>query len=188
MAPHPAGEGTVSITYLWLGLDKTRGWVVAAGSARPDFPNDIERLLLKTAVNQAVIELQGMEVLAGRERLAESERLKDRLHAENIYLHQELSCDQRWGEIVGRCSALKEIRRLVEQVAPTNATVLILGETGTGKELIARAIHRLSGRKERALVKLNCAAIPTGLLEAELLGHEKGAFTGAIAQRIGGHQ
>ena len=88
-------------------------------------------------------------------------------------------------EIVGRSAAIKRVLREVETVAPTDATVLILGETGTGKELIARAVHRLSGRKDLPFVTLNCAAIPTGLLESELFGYEKGAFTGALAQKIG---
>src|SRR5262249_35817894 len=88
-------------------------------------------------------------------------------------------------EIIGESPALKRILKQVETVAPTDSTVLILGESGTGKELIARAIHHLSPRRERAFMKVNCAAIPTGLLESELFGHEKGAFTGAIAQRIG---
>src|SRR6185503_16733972 len=92
---------------------------------------------------------------------------------------------RNFNEIVGTSTALKAVLKQVEVVAPTESTVLILGETGTGKELIARAIHNLSFRRERTLVKINCAAIPTGLLESELFGHEKGAFTGAIAQRIG---
>jgi len=90
-----------------------------------------------------------------------------------------------FGEIIGESPALKTALNLVSVVAPTDSTVLILGETGTGKELIARAIHNLSSRRERAFVKLNCAAIPLGLLESELFGHEKGAFTGAIAQKTG---
>src|SRR5438105_11932482 len=88
-------------------------------------------------------------------------------------------------QIIGNSSALKHVLQLVETVAPSDSTVLLLGETGTGKELIARAIHDRSQRKDRTLVKLNCAAIPTGLLESELFGHEKGAFTGAISQKIG---
>src|SRR5215813_12556663 len=93
--------------------------------------------------------------------------------------------DSRFSEIVGHSAALRRVLQEVETVAPTDATVLLLGETGTGKEVIARAIHRLSRRSAQAFVKLNCAAIPTGLLESELFGHERGAFTGAIAQRIG---
>jgi len=136
-------------------------------------------------VNHAVIELQRAEVLAVHNRAEETERLKNQLHAQNLYLRQELDNEQQWEEIVGRSKVLKKVLRLVEQVAPTNACVLVEGETGTGKELIARAIHRLSERKEEAFVKLNCAAIPTGLLESELFGHERGAFTGAIAQKLG---
>ena len=93
--------------------------------------------------------------------------------------------DSRFSEIVGHSAALRRVLQAVETVAPTDATVLLLGETGTGKEVLARAIHRRSQRSAQAFVKLNCAAIPTGLLESELFGHERGAFTGAIAQRIG---
>src|SRR6202008_3142078 len=96
-----------------------------------------------------------------------------------------ISTEHNFQEIIGESPALKRMLKQVEIVAPTDSTVLIRGETGTGKELIARAIHSLSGRSERTLVKINCAAIPTGLLESELFGHEKGAFTGAIAQRVG---
>jgi formate hydrogenlyase transcriptional activator len=111
--------------------------------------------------------------------------LKDRLAAEKVYLEEELRTNYNFEEIVGHSPALQRALHQVETVAPTDSTVLILGETGTGKELIARAIHDLSGRRERTLVKVNCAAIPTGLLESELFGHERGAFTGAISQRIG---
>jgi len=96
-----------------------------------------------------------------------------------------ISTEHNFEEIIGESPALKRTLKQVEIVAPTDSTVLLLGETGTGKELIARAIHNLSFRHERTLVKVNCAAIPTGLLESEMFGHEKGAFTGAIAQRIG---
>jgi len=184
LMPNPVGDGEVSMAHFWMGLEKEIG-VVVAGSQRAGFPTDIETLLLKVAVNQAVIELQAAQVRAERQRAEEIDRLKNQLHAENIYLRQELDTEQHWDEIVGQSKVLKKVLTLVEQVAPTNACVLIEGETGTGKELIAQAIHRLSDRKEQAFVKLNCAAIPTGLLESELFGHEKGAFTGAIAQRIG---
>jgi len=111
--------------------------------------------------------------------------LKKRLAEEKLYLEEEIRTEYHFEEIIGESSALKRILKQVESVGPTNATVLILGETGTGKELIARAIHDLSPRRKRTFVKLNCAAIPTGLLESELFGHEKGAFTGAISQKIG---
>jgi transcriptional regulator with GAF, ATPase, and Fis domain len=115
-------------------------------------------------------------------RLAE---LRDRLNQEKEYLKEELNVEHRFEDIVGESTGLRQVLREIETVAPTDATVLIQGETGTGKELLARAIHRLSPRSERTFIKLNCAAIPAGLLESELFGHEKGAFTGAIARKIG---
>ncbi len=111
--------------------------------------------------------------------------LKNKLASEKVYLEEEIKTEYNFEEIIGRSAALRHVLQQVETVAPTDAVVLIHGETGTGKELIARAIHNLSARCERTLVRLNCAAIPTGLLESELFGHEKGAFTGAIAQRVG---
>lgn len=111
--------------------------------------------------------------------------LSDRLKQEKQYLEEELRTTYNFEEIVGKSEGLRRVLKQVETVAPTDATVLVLGETGTGKELVARAIHDLSNRHEHTFVKLNCSAIPFGLLESELFGHEKGAFTGAIAQRIG---
>jgi len=124
--------------------------------------------------------------------LGEITELKDKLAKEKLYLEDEIRTESNFGEIIGESAALKRILKQVQTVAPTDSTVLIMGETGTGKELIARAIHNLSKRRERTFVKINCAAIPTGLLESELFGHERGAFTGAIAQKAGrfelGHQ
>jgi formate hydrogenlyase transcriptional activator len=112
-------------------------------------------------------------------------RLKDKLTEEKLYLEEEFRSEMGFEQIIGSSPALRHVLQLVETVAPSDSTVLLLGETGTGKELIARAIHERSRRKERTFVKLNCAAIPTGLLESELFGHEKGAFTGAITQKVG---
>ena len=112
-------------------------------------------------------------------------QLKERLEQQNLYLEDEIREEHGFDEIIGRSASLRAVLREVEIVAPTDSTVLIYGETGTGKELIARAIHDRSARHANPFVKLNCAAIPTDLLESELFGHEKGAFTGAIAQRIG---
>jgi formate hydrogenlyase transcriptional activator len=140
-------------------------------------PSDAEHL---TAVSQtASVAIQN--ALAYRQ-LAEA---TDKLAVEKLYLESELHTHIGDQELVGQSVAIKNILKQIETVAPTDATVLILGETGTGKEIIARAIHNLSPRRERTLVKLNCAAIPTGLLESELFGHEKGAFTGALTQKVG---
>jgi formate hydrogenlyase transcriptional activator len=115
----------------------------------------------------------------------EIRELKDKLAQENLYLEDEIRSEMNFAQIVGKSASLRRVLKQVETVAPTDSTALIYGDTGTGKELIARAIHGLSPRRSKPFVKLNCAAIPTGLLESELFGHEKGAFTGAIAQRIG---
>jgi formate hydrogenlyase transcriptional activator len=115
----------------------------------------------------------------------EIRELRDQLSKEKLYLEDEIRTEMNFAQIIGNSSSLRKVLKHVETVAPTDSTVLIYGETGTGKELIARAIHDLSPRRSKPFVKLNCAAIPTGLLESELFGHEKGAFTGAIAQRIG---
>jgi formate hydrogenlyase transcriptional activator len=140
-------------------------------------PEDVDFLL--RAAGQLAIAIEN--ALAYRE-IAE---LKDKLAQEKLYLEDEIRGELDFEGIVGQSSALRHVLNLVETVAPSDSTVLLLGETGTGKELIARAIHERSRRKDRTFVKLNCAAIPTGLLESELFGHERGAFTGAIAQKIG---
>jgi formate hydrogenlyase transcriptional activator len=122
----------------------------------------------------------------------DQKRTEERLHNENVrldqervYLEEQIRSEMGFEQIIGRSSALQEVLELVETVAPSDSTVLLLGETGTGKELIARALHERSRRQSKTFVKLNCAAIPTGLLESELFGHEKGAFTGAIIQKVG---
>ena len=120
-----------------------------------------------------------------RAALTEVAQLRDRLQAENIYLLEEVKQHQGFEEIIGRSPVLQRALRQVEQVAPTDTTVLILGETGTGKELVARAIHNLSARKDRPMVTVNCGAISAGLVESELFGHEKGAFTGAVSRKVG---
>ena len=117
--------------------------------------------------------------------LLEVEYLKNRLEEENIYLRQEIKLSYNFENIISRSEKFTQVLAQVEQVAATDATVLILGETGTGKELIARAVHNLSTRSERSLVKVNCAALPANLIESELFGHEKGAFTGAVARKVG---
>jgi transcriptional regulator with GAF, ATPase, and Fis domain len=111
--------------------------------------------------------------------------LRDRLSQEKEYLESEINLENRYEDIVGESKGLRRVLKEIETVAPTDATVLIQGESGTGKELLARAIHRLSPRSERTFIKLNCAAIPAGLIESELFGHEKGAFTGALNRKIG---
>ena len=140
---------------------------------------DDEVAFLTQVANQVAI---GVENALAYREIAD---LRDRLAQEKLYLEDELRGEMDFEGIVGQSSALRHVLNLVETVAPSDSTVLMLGETGTGKELIARAIHDRSRRKDRTFVKVNCAAIPTGLLESELFGHERGAFTGAISQKIG---
>ena len=117
--------------------------------------------------------------------LSEVKRLQQQLEAENVYLREEIKLEHNFEEIIGRSDVLKEVLAKVEQVGPTDTTVLILGETGTGKELVARAIHHASLRNKRPLLKVNCATLPANLIESELFGHEKGAFTGALTKQVG---
>ncbi len=120
-----------------------------------------------------------------REALQEVKKLKNRLEAENVYLQQEIKLDHNFEEIITASDVFKKVLGKVEQVSSTDASVLILGETGTGKELLARAVHNISQRSKRPLVKVNCAALPANLIESEFFGHERGAFTGALARKIG---
>jgi formate hydrogenlyase transcriptional activator len=160
----------------------SRGRAVAAltinrRTDNPFLPDEID--FLQEASGQIAIAIENCLAFS------QISELKERLAQEKVYLEEEIRSDMGFEQIVGNSPALKRVLQLVETVASSNSTVLLLGETGTGKELIARAIHDRSGRKNRTFVKLNCAAIPTGLLESELFGHEKGAFTGAITQKIG---
>ena len=140
-------------------------------------PRDVT--LLKQVAAQISV---GIENARAYSEIAE---LKDKLAEEKLYLQDEIRSELNFEEIVGESPALKHVLAQAKNVASSDATVLVLGETGTGKELIARAIHRMSMRKDASFIKLNCAAIPTGLLESELFGHEKGAFTGAVSQKVG---
>ncbi len=115
----------------------------------------------------------------------EIRRLKDQLERENVYLREEIGASVDIGSLVGKSPVLQKALKAIERVAPTDSTVLITGETGTGKELVAQAIHRLSPRKDKALIKVNCSALPPTLIESELFGHEKGAFTGAVSRKVG---
>jgi predicted ATPase/transcriptional regulator with GAF, ATPase, and Fis domain len=137
------------------------------------------------AATKDEIERRRAAELALREAVTELEGLKNRLEAENVYLQEEIRAQHNFEEIVGNSPALLDALHLVERVSATESTVLIIGETGSGKELFARAIHSLSSRRDRTLVKVNCGAIPAGLVESELFGHAKGAFTGALQRRIG---
>lgn len=158
--------------------DRVLGTLNIASREPSAFTDDDVELLTQVA-KQIAIAVDNARVYN------EIRELKNQLEKEKLYLEEEIRTDHNFEEIIGESPSLKRVLKQVEIVAPTDSSVLILGETGTGKELIARALHHLSGRGERAFVKLNCAAIPTGLLESELFGHEKGAFTGAIAQKIG---
>jgi formate hydrogenlyase transcriptional activator len=149
------------------------------GSRQESFFKDGDLQFFSQAADQVAIALENA---LSFQRI---EELNARLAEEKVYLEDEIRTDNRFEEIVGQSRVLKAVLKQVETVAPTDSTVLIYGETGTGKELLARAIHDLSSRRQGTFVKLNCAAIPMGLLESEMFGHEKGAFTGAIAQRIG---
>jgi formate hydrogenlyase transcriptional activator len=179
IAQHLLAEGVKSFCSIPLhSHDRILG-TLNIGRLREDaFTGDEVGLLTQVAQQIAIAVENG---LAYRE-IAE---LKEKLNEEKLYLEREIRSEHNFEEIVGASASLKHVLTQIEIVSPTDSTVLIQGETGTGKELIARAIHNLSSRRSRTFVKLNCAAIPTGLLESELFGHEKGAFTGAIAQKIG---
>src|SRR5262249_38774133 len=153
--------------------------VLSLGNRREDAFSIDDLPFLTQVASQVAIAIENARAFG------EISDLKNKLTREKLYLEDEIRSELKFEELVGRSEALRAVLRQIETVAPTDSTVLIYGETGSGKELIARALHNLSARKTSAFVKLNCAAIPTGLLESELFGHERGAFTGAIAQRVG---
>lgn len=172
-------EGLQSACFIPLiNRDRVLG-TLNVGSLREDAFTAADVELLSQVSNQVAIAV-GNALAFGQ--IAE---LRAKLAEEKLYLEDEISTEHDFEEIVGESGALRRVLKKVETVAPTDSTVLIQGETGTGKEVIARAVHRLSGRRDATFVKINCAAIPAGLLESELFGHEKGAFSGAIAQKMG---
>jgi formate hydrogenlyase transcriptional activator len=172
-------EGLQSLCCIPLARPTGPLGVFVLGSTRQDAFHTEDLILLKQFAAQFALSLENHRAAA------EIEVLKERLAEEKKYLEGESRPEGPFAEIVGDSPALKKVLDQVATVAPSNATVLILGETGTGKELVARAVHRLSRRKDGPFIKVNCAAIPTGLLESELFGHEKGAFTGAVSQKVG---
>ena len=174
-----AAAGLKSICCLPLITRRHVLGTLNVGSTRENAFSEADVDFLSQVAGQAAIAIENATTYQ------EIGQLKDQLAEEKLYLQDEIRTDRNFGEIIGDSPTFRNVLEQVETVAPTDASVLILGETGTGKELIARALHDLSGRRERTFVKLNCAAIPTGLLESELFGHEKGAFTGAIMQKAG---
>jgi formate hydrogenlyase transcriptional activator len=172
-------EGLKSVCCLPLISRNRAIGVLVLGRLRDDAFSQADISFLSQVANQIALAVEN--ALAYRE----IRELKEQLSKEKLYLEDEIRTEMNFAQIIGNSASLRRVLKGVGTVAPTDSTVLIYGETGTGKELIARAIHDLSPRSSKPFVKLNCAAIPTGLLESELFGHEKGAFTGAIGQRIG---
>ena len=175
----PLAEGLTTGGVLPLASrGRVHGVLLLGRRDENEFSRDDVKFLMQVASQVAI----AVENALAFSKIAE---LKEKLTQEKLYLEDEIRTELNFEEIVGKSAVLRRVLKQVATVAPTDSTVLIYGETGTGKELVARAIHNLSSRLSNSFVKLNCAAIPTGLLESELFGHERGAFTGAIAQRIG---
>jgi formate hydrogenlyase transcriptional activator len=178
-AKYLLGEGLLSFVSLPLISHQKILGTLNLGARREDLFSPDDVAVLAQAAGQIAIALENA---LSYKRI---EELNAQLSKEKIYLEDEIRTEHQFEEIIGQSKTLRAILKQIETVAPTDSTVLVYGETGTGKELVARALHALSSRAQGTFVKLNCAAIPTGLLESEMFGHEKGAFTGAIAQRIG---
>jgi formate hydrogenlyase transcriptional activator len=174
-----AAEGIQSMCVVLLALQGKCIGLLSVVSQQRDRYSDEDAAFLQEVANQVALAVQNMQ------SYQEIDSLKARLEKENVYLREELRAEHNFEEIVGNSPALLKALHAVEQVAPTDSTVLIYGETGTGKELVARAIHNRSSRNGRALVSVNCSAISAGLVESELFGHMKGAFTGALERRVG---
>jgi DNA-binding NtrC family response regulator len=184
-----ADERTRDIPVLFISAldepgDKVRGFAVGAVDYITK-PFEAEEVLARVQTHLALKQLRTRLEERVRERTAELETLKAQLQADYSYLRDEVKLEHDFENLVGRSEAFTSVLSKIGQVAPVDTTVLLLGETGTGKELLARAIHNASRRKERPLVKVNCAALPPALIESELFGHERGAFTGAASRRIG---
>jgi len=179
-------EGLRSLCCIPIFRPKVALGVLVLGSTREDAFEPDDLVLLNQVAAQFAVALENDRAAGEIDRAAaEIEGLKERLTDERKYLEGEPRSEGQFAEMIGDSPVLKQVLDQVVTVASSEATVLILGETGTGKELVARAVHRISRRKDGPFIKVNCAAIPTGLLESELFGHEKGAFTGAVSQKIG---
>jgi formate hydrogenlyase transcriptional activator len=176
-------------SYVGVPMKNAAGKVlghIAVLHTEPMQPSPEDIAMLTIFASRACAELERTQAeRALRDALGEVQRLKDRLQAENVYLQEELRTEYNFEEMVGNDPSLLELLKKVPPVAASDAAVLIQGETGTGKELIARALHNHSARRDRPLVKVNCGSISAGLVESELFGHVKGAFTGALARRVG---
>lgn len=171
----------LKLEYRIIRSDGNVRWISSSGNLSSDGPGLPERLM---GVSIDVTERRQMEIEL-REHLEEIERLKLQLEKENLYLREEIKVDKGFESIVGQSNAHDYVLFKIKQVAPTDATVLVQGETGTGKGMVAHAIHEMSGRKDRPMVTVDCAALPANLIESELFGREKGAFTGAYTRQIG---
>src|SRR5215813_12702961 len=173
------GHGFRSLCALPVTVRGRKIGAITVGSLAKNQYTETDAEFLMEIANQVAIAVDNMKAHE------ETEALKARFEAEAVYLQEEIKTEHNFEEIIGQSAPVRQLLRNVEQVAPTEATVLIQGETGTGKELVARAVHDRSRRKDRPLVKVNCGSIPAGLVESELFGHEKGAFTGATQRRVG---